>query len=248
VTLEPEQEQLLATLVEAARSQPDRSLRWFGTVAYLGGPEQVYSPAGQFPAAHSDMETLHRAGLLAVGLAGRDPRYTITPEGFGHYEEWKRRSGEPVEAVEEDVMRYIDGAAFRSAFPVAYGLWAEAADLLWGDDSERQQTTIGHKAREAMQACTNALVERYQPADVPTNPASVVARLRSVIEANRSRLGDARTELLYGMVGYWGGLSDVVQRQEHGAQREGDPLTFVDGRRVVFHAAVVMTELARELM
>jgi hypothetical protein len=38
-----------------------------------------------------------------------------------------------------------------------------------------------------------------------------------------------------------------VQRQEHGAQKEGRPLVWEDGRRVVFQTAIVMFELDRAL-
>ena len=38
---------------------------------------------------------------------------------------------------------------------------------------------------------------------------------------------------------------DLVQRQEHGGQKEGEPLGWEDGRRVVFQTANVMVELHR---
>ena len=47
---------------------------------------------------------------------------------------------------------------------------------------------------------------------------------------------------------YWGTLSDLVQRQEHGAAKEGEPLTWEDGQRVVFHTAIVMWEIDRSLL
>jgi hypothetical protein len=42
------------------------------------------------------------------------------------------------------------------------------------------------------------------------------------------------------MVDYWNALVDLHQRQEHGAQRQGQPLTWEDGRRVVFQTILVM--------
>ena len=47
---------------------------------------------------------------------------------------------------------------------------------------------------------------------------------------------------------YWGTVSDLVQRQEHGAQREGKQLVWEDARRVVFQTANVMFEIDRSLM
>jgi len=44
---------------------------------------------------------------------------------------------------------------------------------------------------------------------------------------------------------YWGTACDLVQRQEHGSQREGAPLTWEDARRVVFQTMLVMYEVGR---
>jgi hypothetical protein len=43
-------------------------------------------------------------------------------------------------------------------------------------------------------------------------------------------------------VAYWGEVNDLLQRREHGAQKERELLEVDDGRRAVFHAAVVMYE------
>ena len=42
-------------------------------------------------------------------------------------------------------------------------------------------------------------------------------------------------------------MSDLVQRQEHGAQKEGEDLTYEDARRVLLHTAMVMDECDRIL-
>src|SRR5439155_2241153 len=52
-----------------------------------------------------------------------------------------------------------------------------------------------------------------------------------------------RTAFLDALIGYWGAVSDLVQRQEHGGQREGAELTWHDARRVVFQVAMVMFEV-----
>ncbi len=44
---------------------------------------------------------------------------------------------------------------------------------------------------------------------------------------------------------YWGTVSDLAQRQEHAAEREGEALTADDARRVVWYSALVMYELDR---
>jgi hypothetical protein len=47
------------------------------------------------------------------------------------------------------------------------------------------------------------------------------------------------------MLAFWGAVSDLAQRQEHGAQREAEPLGWEDARRLVFLSAVVMYEIDR---
>lgn len=49
------------------------------------------------------------------------------------------------------------------------------------------------------------------------------------------------------LLAYWGTVSDLVQRQEHGGQKEGEPLEWEDARRAVLHTAVVMFEVDRVL-
>jgi hypothetical protein len=48
---------------------------------------------------------------------------------------------------------------------------------------------------------------------------------------------------LEALVPFRGTVSDLVQRQEHGGQREGAPLRWEDGRRLVFQTAVIMFEI-----
>ena len=49
------------------------------------------------------------------------------------------------------------------------------------------------------------------------------------------------------LIVYWGTLDDLVQRQEHGAQKEGEALSWEDARRLVFQTINVMVELRRTL-
>jgi hypothetical protein len=64
-----------------------------------------------------------------------------------------------------------------------------------------------------------------------------VARIRSVLEHLAGLLGATEKPLLDALLTYWGTVSDLVQRQEHGAQREGESLSWADSRRVVFQTA-----------
>jgi hypothetical protein len=79
------------------------------------------------------------------------------------------------------------------------------------------------------------------------DPVHVVARVRAVIEHRRTALGEATSEVLGALLAYWGTVSDLVQRQEHGAQKEGQQLIWLDARRVVFQTASVMYEIDANL-
>jgi hypothetical protein len=52
---------------------------------------------------------------------------------------------------------------------------------------------------------------------------------------------------LEALIAYWGTVSDLIQRQEHGSQKEGKELVWEDGRRVVFQTAMVMLEFDKSL-
>jgi hypothetical protein len=53
--------------------------------------------------------------------------------------------------------------------------------------------------------------------------------------------------MLDALVTYWGTVSDLVQRQEHGAAKEGEPIGREDARVTVFQTAMVMFECSRAL-
>lgn len=168
-------------------------------------------------------------------------------EGEDHYAGLKTRAGEPVREVEEDLRSYIDSQAFRTQYPSAYQSFAEGERLLWQPDSQEQLTTVGHHAREAMQEFATALVERHHPPDPDPDPAKTVRRLSAVVEHHRPQLGEGRSDFLDALASYWWHLNAIVQRQEHGGQKEGEPLIWEDARRVVLHTGVVMVEIARTL-
>ena len=112
-------------------------------------------------------------------------------------------------------------------------------------DSQDQLTAIGHHCREAMQEFTSALLALHQVASANTNPANTVARLQTVFLVRVG--GKTLPPFLDALVAYWGSLSDLVQRQEHGGQREGGPVIWQDARRVVFQTMVVMYEIDQAL-
>jgi hypothetical protein len=229
-------------MVEAERDVPRDKRFWLllETLggAYLQGPETKWEVVG------ADVKDLARAGLLR---REGDQSYRVTPEGRDAYAEWQLAQGAPMERVEQQARRLLDSDSFRSAYGGAYRLWAEAEELLWREDSEAELTTIGHKAREAMQAFATEVVARYEPPDIDPDPAHVNRRLGALIAAQLPALGEARGELLKALGDYSEATIDVIQRQEHGKHKRGSALTWNDGRRVVQHVAMVMFEFASTL-
>jgi hypothetical protein len=242
VQLEPEQVELFLWMVEAARDAPREEREWYA-FATGGGTDILQGPGGQRSIILSDIHELAYAGLLRH-VPSTDEGYLVSPEGYTRYAEIKREQGEPVERVEEQPERYFDSQAFQTAHPRAYGLWSEAEALLWSAESDADFTIIGHKAREAMQAFATELAERYGTPEVESNPALVNKRLGAVIAIHESRLGEKRGALLKALGDYSEATMGVIQRQEHGGQKEGQPLSWQDARRVIFHVAVVMFEFS----
>jgi hypothetical protein len=244
--LEPEQEQLLVEMVEAANRVPRPEQAW-----HLGDEDQsevMRGPWGHRSVLPDDVSAIEKAGLLKAthrSLYGID--YVLTPAARRHYASVKRRVGEPVARQEGSVRAFLESDELRSVAPAAFEKWGEAERLLWSANSENELSTIGHKLREALQDFASALVEAHEPADVNTDVAKTLDRLSAVIRQQHLGLGERRRRLFDALFGYCRVAIELVQRQEHGGQREGEPLEWEDGRRAVFHAAVVMLEVVSVL-
>ncbi len=250
--LEPEQEELLDALVENARSVPRSEREDFVLVAGEGYAFiQGQGGHREFPDFQpSDLHVLGDAGLVAVSNhadRGDGFSFYLTPQGFSHYEERKREGSAPAQQVEQTIVTYLESGPFQRAYPDAYARWRGAADLLWRADSESELSTIGHKCREAIQEFATALVERHRPPSVNPDKAMTRDRLSAVVDLRRPELGEARSDLLDALFGYWRAAGELIQRQEHAGLREGRPLRWEDARRVVFQTAVVMFEIDRAI-
>lgn len=243
VQLESEQIELLGTLVEAARAVP-RDERRFFHIKYIGG-EQVQGAGVSISVAAGDIEALQAVGLLRVLSYGDhgSSTFLVAPDGFAFYELQIIEAGEPVQQVEEHLRSYIESERLRARHPESYRLWADAAQRLWGAESQDALTALGHTLREAMQAFATELVEA---SGVDANPdaTKTLDRLSAVVEAKRAQTGETVAGLLDASFAYWRALNGTIQRQEHGASHE---LVWEDGRRAVFHTMFVMTELDRML-
>lgn len=245
IWLEDEQEQLLVALVEAWRNLPRDKRQKFVHVQTFGG-SFIIGLDNYLNPYIGDIEALAYSGLLntAVNQTG-SLSFDITPAGFRYYDYLKRSIGQPVQRVEETVKAYLESDRFQSRYAKAYIKWAQAEEMLWSSDTEKQLTTIGHLCREAMQHFATVLVERFQPAEVTDDISKTVKRISAVMEQHSAQASETTTTLLKALLGYWAELNNSVQRQEHGAQKEGEPLKWEDARRVVFHTAVVMFEIDR---
>ena len=142
---------------------------------------------------------------------------------------------------------YLVSDVFKQQYGAAYAKWIQAEVALWGEESANNLTTIGHLCREALQEFVSILVARHEPSKVNPDKTKTVDRMRSVLDHCGEQLGTTVTPFLAALLAYWGTLMDLVQRQEHGAQKEGEPLGWDDARRVVFQTAVVMFEIDRSL-
>ena len=245
--LEPEQEQLLTTLVEASRDVP-RDQREFFLIRTFGGDEvQGGGLASSIEVSVPDLEYLGECGLLRIKAHpdGTQATFTVAPQGIERYEAIHRRAATPLQQVDTRIHSYLESPEFRADCPAAFQRWREAVDLLWASDSNDHLTAIGHKTREAMQEFATALVERNRPPDANPDPTKTLDRVSAVLQMYHARLGERRLALLDGLFAYWRAAVALVQRQEHGGQKGGEPLGWEDGRRVVFQTANVMVELHR---
>ena len=96
---EPEQEELLDALVEDARSVPRAEREDFMLISVDDGAF-IQGPGGHrgFPDFQpSDLHVLRDAGLLGVSSYARNDKgfsFYLTPQGFSHYEDRKRKGSE----------------------------------------------------------------------------------------------------------------------------------------------------------
>ena len=154
---------------------------------------------------------------------------------------------DPMEKVLAESRAKIGSGAFAAAFPGAYEPWADAAKLLYGENASAELTTIGHKVREASQAFATAAIAKFgadEDHDVPEDVKLVKKRLGAVIAHNRDYIGDAKRKVLEDLGDLWESTVDLIQRQEHAAQKEGEPVGFEDGRRIVNLTMFLMLEFA----
>jgi hypothetical protein len=155
-----------------------------------------------------------------------------------------RMEVDPFEQVMTEARSALGSDGFARTFPGAFQPWADAEKLLWRGDASSQLTTIGHKVREAAQAFATQLVEAHQPREVEPNVALVERRLGAVIAMHREELPESKRLTLEALGTLWEAANRLVQRQVHGAQKEGEPVSWDDARRIVYLTMFLMIEFA----
>ncbi|MFA5629719.1 MAG: hypothetical protein WC958_05700 [Dehalococcoidales bacterium] len=249
IMLEREQEELLSMVVEASRNIPREQRQKFSVIRINGGLDFLRHPCirkEDNEIYFGDVEELARQGLVALDSTPRHtPIFDVTSLGFRYYEFLKTKRGEPVQHIETNIRKYLNSIAFRRKYPEALEKWELAEKLLWKSDTQKQITAIGHHCRETLQEFANYLVEYHKPLEVDHDKTRTIARLKAVL--NSKKFSEAKHEVLNALIAYWGTTSDLIQRQVHGGNREGEPLAWEDARCVVFQTMVLMFEVDRVL-
>jgi hypothetical protein len=248
VELTPQQVNLLSAIVEASKAQ--RQEFFVLRAENMGGVLLRHPglPGPQFMVYPPDLQALEDLGFLTVtehdSRTGKTLTFDVSPSGRYAYTILHTQAVSPVEAIEDEMRRFIDSGSLGRAHPAAFDPFSAAASLLWAEAADGQLTEIGHYCREALQEFVEDLVKGLLFYG-ETKKTDTIKRLRALLEAQRGRVGARATDMMQALVAYWGAVSDLAQRQEHAGMREGERLRWEDARRLVFQTLVVMYEIDR---
>lgn len=252
IILESEQKELFIQIVEAAKKVPREermiinSKTTTGDWLTIGGYGKNRTELEDI--ADGDLGELTNKRLLRLTYSkGSTQNFAITPEGFLYYEWLRKHQGKPVERVQENIFQYFEFEDFKKEYSAAYKKLKQAEELLWRSDSDANFSAIGHHCREAMQEFADTLYTQIIGRISDEPKASTVTRIRAVIKEKSGEAGKTVTAFLEALLPFWGTVSDLVQRQEHAGQKEGETINWEDARRIVFQTANVMFEFHRTL-
>lgn len=249
--LVPGQEELLETLVEASRhlARHEQELTWLPGDDSTPGGIVVGAQGLREHALRGDIWALNNMGFVSAQLNTMEDvsmDFVLLKKAYDWYES-RQLSGSSTARVEGEVQAYLDRDAFGLRYPKALKRWEEAEELLHLTSPDEELTTIGLKLREALQRFATELLELHGTQGAPTEPEKTVARIAAVLEQRRAQLSDAHYSLLVALIDYWHEASDLVQRQVHGDQKDGEPVTWDDAQAGVLHTAITMFEIDRWL-
>ena len=202
----------------------------------------------QFPVLYADVAGLVNAGLLEWTSQNYvyGNRFVVTAPGEQAYAAICSSEADRFAGVENDTRRYLSGAIIASRYPAAYRKWLDAeAQLATAGPSAL--TKIGHDIRECHQLYATELLHVHGIEPTNPNPASTVDRMRQVLRHYRPALGEKHEAFLGALLVYWGALLDLTQRVEHGAQKEGEQISWDDARQIVHQTANVIAEIDKTL-
>jgi len=188
------------------------------------------------------MQRLREEGYLEASPAGGMDFRGAALMRLTEFGRDEAREVDPFERVRDEARHALASKAFAEQYPGAFDAWAAAERLLWEDATDTNRTTIGHNVRDAAQRFATALVEQHGPPKVDPDQTKVELRLGAVIAMHRERLGDARRRALDALGDLWEANNRLIQRQEHGASKEGAKVTWDDARRIVYLTMFLMVE------
>jgi hypothetical protein len=246
ILLESEQKELLVTLVEATRNVLRKDRQKFYVSQSVSDDTLLHPglPNGSLEIYMGDVEELASVFLINLSFGpGGQPIFDVKPSGFAYYDYLKEQSGQPIARIEHSVHAYLSSDRFLQKYSEAYKKWLDAESLLWKSESEQQFTTVGHLCREAIQEFADILIGEFQLPAVDADKSHDVRRIEAILRFHAAELGKTENPFLEALLGYWATTSALVQRQEHGAQKEGQELVWEDARRIVFHTAILMYEV-----
>ena len=247
------QKQLLCDLVEAEQRIPEGKRTHFIIARTVGPPGVQLIHSGWLQkdrrVFEGNLESLSRADLISISnVASGYQGFYVTELGFSAYEQLAMLKGEPIKRIESIPIEYLKASEFQRRYPAAYSKWSQAESMLWSSHSDESLTTIGHLTREALQEFATTLANRLATPNLEPDTAKTVSRIRASLAVLSAKLGATEKPFLEALLAYWGTVSDLVQRQEHGGQRDGELLKWRDGRRVVLQVALLMFEIDEAVM
>ncbi len=241
----PEQADLLGSLVGLARQQSGVT-RHFSVVEHLMGIVIASDKGVELEdASMPNLRVLEHAGLVGLTeTATRMWQLWVTPRGFEYDQRRLGGFGQPLIGLQTEVTTYLDRQAFVDRHPASHAAWQRATASLWADDAETRISSIGHDCREALQAFATELLALTGVTGADPDTSHTKNRIRSALSARRDRSGTSMAAL-EALSGFVDAIVPAIQQTEHAGQKQGQPLTWEDARRVAFLTCVAMYELDR---
>lgn len=200
-----------------------------------------------------EMHTINFEAFCESGLfhtsnsSSQGARFIINQHGLKIYEELKNERILPFKGIEKTVIEYLKSSHFIDKFPKAYKKWLNAENVFSKELSNENLTTIGHLCRESLQEFSDELLE-IKSIQNTFEKSKIIDKMRAIFDnIDTIKRSKSTKAFLNALLNYWGSLSDLVQKQEHDSQKEGEILTNEDARRIIFHTAIIMYEIDKTI-